>query len=104
MPEPRRARKAKPPRRRAAQDAPGAARPPKPKRESRSLSARSLTALWFVAVLAAATALVADLTPLAVPSWVPVAGAVTVTTTYTLALGVRAGGRPGHRRHCSRSC
>jgi hypothetical protein len=69
-------------------------RPPKPKRESRSLSARTLTALWFVAVLAAAAALVVDLTPLVVPAWVPVAGAVGITTTYTLALGVRAGGRP----------
>lgn len=94
MPEPRRARKAKPPRQPEQPKAPRPARPSKPKRESRSLSARSLTALWFVAVLAAAAALVADLTSLAVPSWVPVAGAVTITTTYTLALGVRAGGRP----------
>lgn len=49
---------------------------------------------WFVLVLAAAAALVVDRTPLAVPSWVAAAGSVTVTTTYTFALGVRAGGRP----------
>lgn len=93
MPEPRRARKAKQAR---PAKTPREPRPPKPKRESRPVSTRSLTALWFVAVLAAATALVADLTPLTtrLPSWVPIAGAVTVTTTYTLALGVRAGGRP----------
>lgn len=49
-------------------------------------------------VLAATAALVADLTAdltaLTVPSWAPVAGAVTVTTAYTIALAVRSGGRP----------
>jgi hypothetical protein len=47
-----------------------------------------------VLVLVGLAALVAGLTPLDLPDWVPVAGAVTVTTTYTFALGVRAGGRP----------
>ena len=46
-------------------------------------------------MLAAAGVLVADRTPLRIsPDWLPVAAAVTVTTAYTLALGVRTGGRP----------
>ena len=56
---------------------------------------RLLTAGWFVLVLAAAAVLVADRTPLRVaPDWLPVAAAMSVTTAYTLALGVRTGGRP----------
>ena len=115
MPEPRRARKAKqsresrppeqaeprkqaePPKRAKPSRPPKPARParePRPPRGSRSLSARALTFLWFVVVLAAVGALVVDLTTVPVPFWVPVAGSVTVTTAYTVALGVRAGGRP----------
>lgn len=45
-------------------------------------------------MVAAAAVLVADLTPLAVPHWLSVSAAVTVTSAYTLALGVRTGGRP----------
>jgi hypothetical protein len=54
--------------------------------------------LWFVAVLAAVAALVGalvvDQLPVTLPFWVPEAGAVTLTTAYTVALGVRTGGRP----------
>jgi len=112
VPEPRRARKAKqsrdprppeqatppeqaPPSRQAKRSKPPKpARPAREPRATRSLSARALTFLWFVVVLAAAGALVVDLTTVPVPFWVPVAGSVTVTTAYTVALGVRAGGRP----------
>jgi hypothetical protein len=71
-----------------------AEKPPRQPRGARSFRARTLTLVWFVLVLAGLAALVVDYLPVAVPSWVPVAGAVTVTTTYTFALGVRAGGRP----------
>jgi hypothetical protein len=54
--------------------------------------------LWFVAVLAAVAALVGalvvDQLPVTLPFWVAEAGAVTLTTAYTVALGVRTGGRP----------
>jgi hypothetical protein len=96
-PPPRRAKPSKPPKQEKASRPPKPPKPPKaPKRpkSSRSLSARALTLLWFVVVLAAAGALVVDLTSVPVPFWVPVAGSVTVTTAYTVALGVRAGGRP----------
>ena len=110
VPEPRRAR-AKQPRPPKEPRPPKQARPQKqartpkqarPPRERRSFSARTFTLVWFVAVLAAAAALaaplvadlIADRFALAVPTWLPLAGSVTVTTAYTLALGVRAGGRP----------
>ena len=67
---------------------------PRAPREPRSFSARTLTALWLALVVAAVVALVAERTALAVPSWAAEAGAVTVTTTYTFAVAVRAGGRP----------
>jgi len=56
---------------------------------------RLLTGAWFVLVLAAAAVLVAERTPWSgLPDHLPVAAAVTVTTAYTFALGVRTGGRP----------
>lgn len=55
---------------------------------------RALTVTWFVVVLAALGSLVVGYTPLETPSWVPLSGAVTLTTAYSFALGVRAGGRP----------
>lgn len=93
-PPPRRAKPSKPPKQPKASRPPKPAKPPKQPKSSRSLSARALTLLWFVVVLAAVGALVVDLTSVPVPFWVPVAGSVTVTTAYTVALGVRAGGRP----------
>jgi hypothetical protein len=93
-PPPRRAKPSKPPKQEKASRPPKQPKAPKQPKSSRSLSARALTLLWFVVVLAAAGALVVDLTSVPVPFWVPVAGSVTVTTAYTVALGVRAGGRP----------
>ena len=83
----------KPGRRRAVPE-PKARRPRPPKPPRRPLTARGLTLAWFVLTLAAFAALVSVWTPIAVPEWLPAAGAVTVTTCYAFALGVRAGGRP----------
>jgi hypothetical protein len=47
-----------------------------------------------VLVLAGALALAAHHLPYDTPPWVPTAGAVAVTVTYTFALAVRTGGRP----------
>lgn len=63
-------------------------------KQRRSLSARGLALLWSVLILTAFAALVSVWVPLDVPTWVPHAGAVTVTTLYAFALGVRTGGRP----------
>lgn len=56
----------------------------------------ALRALWFLLLLVAAGALVAPWTPVPVPvpGWVPLAGAVGLTTLYTHGLAVRTGGRP----------
>jgi hypothetical protein len=57
-------------------------------------SARLTRLTWLVVVLAAVAALVAEWTPLEAPAWAATAGAVTVTVTYSFALGARTGGRP----------
>lgn len=55
---------------------------------------RAVGLAWLVLVLLAVVALALDWTPLDVPTWLPTAGAVTVTTSYAHGLAVRAGGRP----------
>lgn len=50
-------------------------------------------ALWFGAVLAGLAALLAQVFSLG-PQWLGEAGAVTVTTAYTVGLAARTGGRP----------
>lgn len=50
--------------------------------------------LWLVVLLAAVVALAAGWTSFDVPSWLPTAGAVTVTTLYAYGLAFRTGGRP----------
>ncbi len=49
--------------------------------------------LWFVVTFSAFAILVLDWFTEALPAWAPLAGAVTVTTTYSYALGSRSGGR-----------
>jgi hypothetical protein len=63
-------------------------------RARRAPSSRTLTAGWFVLMAVAAVVLGLNLSPVELPTWLPVAAAVSVTTGYTLALGVRTGGRP----------
>jgi hypothetical protein len=58
------------------------------------LSGRVARAVWAAALLAGTVGVALPWTPLDVPAWVPLAGAVTVTTTYTFGLAVRTGGRP----------
>jgi len=76
------------------------AKPPKPSkagrqpRPKRPLARRLVTVLWFVGVLAALVAVVLPWTPVVVPDYVPLAGAVAVTTLFTYGLAVRTGGRP----------
>lgn len=53
-----------------------------------------LRLLWFLVFAAALGATAAPWTPVTVPEWVPLAGAVSLTTLYTHALAVRTGGRP----------
>ena len=67
--------------------------PPKPERVRR-WPGHLLRLLWLVLTLAGAAAVVAPWTPYDAPGWVTPAGAVTVTTTYALALAMRTGGRP----------
>jgi hypothetical protein len=88
---PGRRRAERAPRRSSLVRLPSFARRPSP----RPVSRRLLVGGWFALVLIAAGVLVADRTPLRLaPDWLPVAAAVTVTTAYTFALGVRTGGRP----------
>ncbi len=87
----------KPPRR--APKSPRPPREPRPPRQPgtsplQKLSVRAWTITWFVVVLGALATLVADHTPLRVPAFAPLVGAVTVTTAYAFALAVRVGGRP----------
>ena len=74
--------------------APAAEPAPEVRPRRRRLHGVLLTLAWFLVVVAAAGALVAPWTSVVVPSWVPLAGAVCVTTAYAYALGVRTGGRP----------
>lgn len=55
---------------------------------------RAARGVWFVAFLAALAAVVLPWTPYDVPAIVPLAGAVGMTTAFTLALAIRTGGRP----------
>jgi hypothetical protein len=57
-------------------------------------SRRHLTIGWCAVMLLAAAVLALDVAAARTPAWLPVAAAVAVTTGYTLALGVRTGGRP----------
>ena len=61
---------------------------------ARRVRSWALTASWLLVTAAAAFALGLGWTRLAHPSWVPTAGAVVVTTSYTYALTARTGGRP----------
>lgn len=64
----------------------------------RALSRGTLATAWLLAVLAALAALLTGWFDLGVPGslapWLPLGGAVAVTTLYAFALGVRTGGRP----------
>ena len=75
--------------RRAAPDPHAARRPPSP---------RTWTWLWFLvsaaALIAVGSAWLTVWFPVDVPSWFPRTGAVLITTTFAVALGVRTGGRP----------
>ena len=74
-------------------ETPEALPPPKPARVRR-WPARLVRAGWLLLTLAATAALVAAWTPLAVPAWLPQAGAGTVTVTFAFGLAARTGGRP----------
>jgi hypothetical protein len=64
----------------------------------RALSQGTLAAVWLLATLAALAALLTGWFDVGVPAWLgpwlPLGGAVAVTTLYAFALGVRTGGRP----------
>jgi hypothetical protein len=64
----------------------------------RTISHGGLTLAWLVVTLAALAALLTGWVDVAVPSWLepwlPLGGAVVVTTTYAFMLAVRTGGRP----------
>lgn len=68
-------------------------RPPGPGTLPR-LSGRVALAVWATALLAGLVGVALPWTPLDEPPWVPLAGAVTVTTVFTFGLAVRTGGRP----------
>lgn len=55
---------------------------------------RVALAVWWAALLLGVVGVAMPWTPLGEPAWVPLAGAVTVTTLYTFGLAVRTGGRP----------
>ncbi|MGI8900839.1 MAG: hypothetical protein ACR2HA_07890 [Nocardioides sp.] len=61
-------------------------------------SLRIWTWIWFLVsiagILAVCSAWLTLWFPVEVPGWVPRSGAVLITTTFALALGVRTGGRP----------
>jgi hypothetical protein len=57
-------------------------------------SGRVARLCWLLLLLVASLALAVDWTPVAVPAWVPTAGAVGVTTSYAYGLAARTGGRP----------
>ncbi len=59
----------------------------------RGLSWRALTALWLTLGALGIIAVGVAWTPLAVPRYVPLAGAVTLTTALAFALAARTGGR-----------
>ena len=64
----------------------------------RSLSHSGLTVGWLLVTLAALAAMLTGWVDLGVPDalerWLPLGGAVVVSTSYAFALAVRAGGRP----------
>ena len=64
----------------------------------RTISHGGLTLGWLVVTLAALAALLTGWVDVGVPSWLepwlPLAGAVAVTTTYAFTLAIRTGGRP----------
>ena len=64
----------------------------------RAISHGGLTVGWLVVTLAALAALLTGWVDVELPSWLepwlPLAGAVVVTTTYAFTLAVRTGGRP----------
>lgn len=53
-----------------------------------------LRALWLLGVVAGFAAVVAPYTPYVAPEQVPLAGAVVVTTLFSVGLAARTGGRP----------
>lgn len=63
-----------------------------------AISHGTLTVTWLVLVLTALAALVTGWVDVGLPEWLepwlPLGGAVTVTTAYSFALGARTGGRP----------
>ena len=85
-------RRATPPSRRSERTAPVPQRPRPPVTTPTAI--RLARVVWFVAFLAALTAVVLPWTAYDTPPVLPLAGAVGLTTVYTLALAVRAGGRP----------
>lgn len=90
-PEPARpARSARPAERTARPSKPP--KSPRPKRSSRLLFAASTT-LWLALLATGLVAVVVPWTPIEVPGFVPLAGAVTITTLFTHGLAVRSGGR-----------
>lgn len=90
-PEPARpARSARPAERTARPSKPP--KSPRPKRSSRLLFAASTT-LWLALLTTGLVAVVVPWTPIEVPGFVPLAGAVTITTLFTHGLAVRSGGR-----------
>lgn len=71
----------------------GAITPKLPRSLPRGLSWRALTGLWLTLGVLGTAAVGAAWTPLAVPDYVPLVGAVTLTTTFAFALAARTGGR-----------
>ena len=63
-----------------------------------TISHGGLTLAWLLVTLAALAALLTGWVDVGVPEWLqpwlPLAGAVTVTTTYAFTLAIRSGGRP----------
>ncbi|RYU08771.1 hypothetical protein [Nocardioides iriomotensis] len=64
----------------------------------RAVSQGTFATTWLLATLAALAALLAGWFDMGIPTWLapwlPLGGAVAVTTLYAFALGVRTGGRP----------
>jgi hypothetical protein len=61
---------------------------------NRLSSPRALCIVWLTLTILAAVAMVLAWTTFEPPTWLPTAGACTVSTTYASGLAVRTGGRP----------
>lgn len=82
------------PGRRRADPSPSRLRRSRPRGTSVPVRRRLGAALWFVLVAAGLVAVVVPWTPYEASRWVPLSGAVALTTLFTHGLAVRTGGRP----------